>query len=113
MKVKGIPWRLKAHFLVVLYGRYLGENPEWEFIPDNESCVLPFQEYREKLSKQRVRRWREWAFPSSSDRRSPFLGPLVSFVPCRVMPCDAASETSLCSSEVRSCSETVYPLTLS
>ena len=34
--------------------RYLGENPEWQFVPEDESYILPFMQHREKMRKQRV-----------------------------------------------------------
>lgn len=35
-------------------GRYLGDNPEWEFIVEDKSLVLPFKEHRDVYAKQRV-----------------------------------------------------------
>lgn len=47
-----------SRFLFVYFTclcRYLGDTPEWEFIPENDICMLPFKMHRESMSKQRVR----------------------------------------------------------
>lgn len=39
----------------MLMYRYLGDNPEWEFILSEEMHMLPFRQHRDRLCKQRVR----------------------------------------------------------